>query len=302
MQYSEVANLIAKARSDWQEMTDISAIRASFEALFASDPPDPGETGMIAGLTTLTLGREGGFPVLYCHGGGFQIGSIRSHRRIMKEIALRSDRTVIGFDYPLSPEQRYPAAIDAALALYEQLVQSHDSIALAGDSAGANLVLALFQAARARSLPLPDRVVLISPWLDLTMSGESYVTKAHRDIFSTPGTLRAMARSYAGRGHDIADPMISPVNLRSFEGLPPTLIHAGDDDITLSDSLTFAQRAEHAGAPVRLRVWPGMFHHFQMFTELEESRESLIDIGAFLKSQPVPQPMPPDTPITSPVT
>lgn len=284
MSYTRITRRIAQARSEWENLRDINAIRESFEALFAAAPTLPSETFVLAGIPCLRIGNMPGTPILYCHGGGFQIGSTRSHRAIMEQIATRSARPVIGFDYPLAPEHRYPAALNAAIGVYSALTDTHDApISLAGDSAGGGLALALFQAARDAGLALPDRIALISAWLDLTLSGGSYTSRAEVDIFSTPQALRAMARSYAGKGTDPAEPSLSPINMRNLQDLPPILIHAGDSDITLSDSQTFAARAQTAGADVALRVWPGMFHHFQMFPDLPESQESLDEIGAFLR-------------------
>jgi len=285
MCYADVTDRIARARAEWEATRDISAIRASFDALFATPGTQPATSEKLGGLPALRIGAGTGTPVLYFHGGGFQIGSMDSHRGIMEQVAAQSGRPVLGIDYPLSPEHRFPVAIEAALTAYAALQsQGCGTVSLAGDSAGANMALAVFQLARARGIALPDRIVLISPWFDLALSGESYDSRQKVDIFSTPAALRAMARSYLGRAGDPGDPLASPVAMTDFTRLPPVLIHVGDSDITLSDSQTFANRARSAGAAVTLRVWPGMFHHFQMFPELPESGESLDDIGVFLRN------------------
>jgi acetyl esterase/lipase len=159
--------------------------------------------------------------------------------------------------------------------------------AIVGDSAGGALALGTAIRARDAGLPLPGALVLISPWLDLSMGGESYVELADRDIFSKPAQLRAMARTYLGRGGDAADPAASPV-LGDLRGLPPMLVHAGAWDITLDDSRLLVRNAEAQGGSIELRIFDRMFHHFQVFEELPEAAQSLSEIAAFLANIQAP--------------
>lgn len=283
----EVSKVIARiksAKDSWRRAEDISSIRESFEQLCIGDAtPPPIESSEIAGVATEIFGAEyNAEPILYLHGGGFQIGSTQSHRNLIDAIARSSGRPLYGINYRLAPEHRFPAAIEDATAVYRNMAENASRVALAGDSAGASLALAVLQMARREKLRLPEALVLISPWLDLEMTGVSYSELKEQDVFSTPKVLALMARTYVGKSGNLSDPLVSPVNM-DMTNVPPTLIHAGTADITLSDCQTFYQRARALDRDVRLRVWDGMFHHFQMFTELAESRDSIAEIGAFLR-------------------
>lgn len=221
---------------------------------------------------------------LYCHGGGFQIGGITSHASLIARLAGAAAAQVLAFDYRLAPEHRYPAAADDALAAYRWMLGDAGAPeAVIGDSAGAALALLTVQRARDAGLPLPRAVVLISPWLDLSMQGESYVRLADRDIFSKPAQLRAMARSYLGRQGPPADaPEVSPL-WGDLSDLPPVLIHSGAADITLDDSIALAERVRAAGGTAELHIFDGMCHHFQIFEALPQAAESIGAIGSFLR-------------------
>lgn len=281
---SKVVERIKSAKDAWRRAGDISSIRKSFEQLCIGDAiPTSTESREIAGVHVEVFGSEiDGQPMLYLHGGGFQIGSTQSHRNLLDAIAKASQRPLYGVNYRLAPEHRFPAAIEDATAVYREMAANASQLAIMGDSAGGALALAVLQIARLERLRMPAAVVLISPWLDLEMTGASYSELTDQDVFSTPETLALMARTYVGKSGSLNDPLVSPINM-DMTDLPPTLIHAGAADITLSDSQTFSERARASGRDVKLRVWKGMFHHFQMFTELRESRESLSEIGAFLR-------------------
>lgn len=281
---------IATVTGAWPSMT-LDAIRASFTAFLAEQggPNDPSvaiEDFDLAGLKARRFVPKGcadKAPLLFCHGGGYQIGSIDSHASLMCRLASLCDRPVIGFDYRLAPEHRFPAAIDDCCAVYAALIAiGKVPHALIGDSAGGALALGTAMRARDTQQPLPHALVLISPWLDLTMSGASYETLAREDIFSKPDQLRLMARTYVGRQGNPADPLASPV-FGDLRHLPPILVHAGGADITLDDTHHLVEKARHHGARVHAHIFPGMVHHFQMFAALPETARSLGEIAAFIK-------------------
>lgn len=287
---ARVRQRIAEATSAWAGGMTLAEIRESFERFLShgSGAPEVTRTPLeIAGLPACAFDPPGAVPgrtLLYCHGGGFQIGSLRSHGGLMARIAGAGGMRVLGFDYRLAPEHRFPAAPDDAFAAYSACVEAGETpLALAGDSAGGALALGTAMRARDAGLPLPKALVLLSPWLDLTMGGASYAALAEKDIFSKPAQLKAMARTYLGREHPPSDPAASPV-LGDLGGLPPMLVHAGGHDITLDDSHLLARNVAAQGGQVEVEVFAGMYHHFQVFEELPEAAASLARIGAFLRA------------------
>ena len=198
---------------------------------------------------------EAGRVVLYLHGGGYVIGSPRSHRHLAAAIAGAAGASALSLDYRLAPENPFPAAVDDAVACYRWLLEqgaSPEHIVIAGDSAGGGLTVATLVALRDARVRLPAGGVCISPWVDLTFSGGSYQTKAAADpIVARPG-IDEMARAYLG-ATDPRTPLASPV-FADLRGLPPLLIHVGGDEVLLDDAVQLAERAKAAGVPATLEV------------------------------------------------
>ncbi|MDQ2736578.1 MAG: alpha/beta hydrolase, partial [Pseudomonadota bacterium] len=203
----------------------------------------------------------------------------------MARISEASKCRVLGIDYRLAPEYCYPAALNDTCAAYEWLLEegvAPASIAFAGDSAGAGLVLSAMLRLRDGGKPLPAAAVLMSAWTDLSASGASYESRAKLDPIHQRPMILAMARNYLGAEGDAMDPMVSPL-FADLRGLPPLLIQVGDRETVLSDSTEFASKASAAGVRVELQVWDNMIHVFQQFpAELVEAREALQAIGAFM--------------------
>jgi len=288
--YGSVRQRIVAATTAWAGGMTLAEIRESFERFLGdgAGAPEVLRTALrIAGLPACAFDPPEATPrttLLYCHGGGFQIGSIRSHAGLMARLAAASGARVLGFDYRLAPEHRFPAAADDAFAAYAELVRAGDTpLAIVGDSAGCALALGTAIRARDAGLALPKALVLLSPWLDLTLSGESYTALADLDIFSRPAQLRAMARTYLGRDNPPSDPAASPV-LGDLSGLPAILVHAGGHDITLDDAHLLARKVVAQGGRIEVEVFEGMPHHFQVFEELPEAGASLRRIGAFIRA------------------
>lgn len=169
-------------------------------------------------------------------------------------------------DYALAPENPYPAALDDATNAWQFVVGegfSPDDILVGGESAGGNLTLALVLKLRQRGLALPTGLYLLSPWLDLTQSGESYGICAARDPMVSRDVLQGMADSYCGNAAP-ANPLISPL-FAELAGLPPLFVQAGSDEVLLGDSTRLAHRFALAGGDVTLRVWPEMVHAWPLF-------------------------------------
>lgn len=224
--------------------------------------------------------------VLLLHGGGFTAGSPRTHRELALRIAEACGCAVLLPDYRLAPEHPCPAAVKDAVAAYRwALAHRHppERIALVGDSAGASIALAALVAIRDAGAPLPGAAVLLSPWVDLTLSGRSYVDNAALDPLTRRADLsRAVAHYLAGRPP--SDPVASPI-FAQLHGLPPLLIHVGDLEILLSDAVDLAAKARAAGVEVRLTVWEGMWHVFAAWAaHVPEAQESLTEVGTFVRS------------------
>ncbi|MDP9900967.1 alpha/beta hydrolase [Variovorax ginsengisoli] len=277
----------------WGRDISVAQMRADWDALFgnvavdaAVEPVVIGAMGALSGEWITAPGADTRRVVLYFHGGGFQVGSVRSHRELMAGISAVGGCRVLGLEYRLAPEHRYPGALEDACTAYDWLVaQGIDpsDIVVAGDSAGGNLALAALLRLREAGRILPAGAVLMSAWTDMTASGASYVTRAQSDPIHQRPMILAMARNYLGPDGDARDPLVSPL-LADLAGLPPLLIQVGERETVLDDSTSFAAKARAAGVDVELEVWDGMIHVFQQFpAELSEAREALAAIGRFLR-------------------
>ena len=222
--------------------------------------------------------------VLYLHGGAYSSGSCITHRTIAARIAAASGRATLTIDYRLAPEHPFPAGLDDALAVYLALAEGgKTTVALAGDSAGGGLALAVVQRLREQALAMPLALALMSPWTDLTHSSETHQTKASVDpYFPTPERLVASARAYA-RGTPLTHPMISP-HYADLSGFPAMLIHVGEHETLLNDSIWLAERVQATCGAAELKVWPGMWHVWQALGgKMREADESLAELGEFLR-------------------
>jgi phosphinothricin tripeptide acetyl hydrolase len=230
---------------------------------------------------------EAGRVVLYLHGGGYVIGSPRSHRHLAAAIAGAAGASALSLDYRRAPEDPFPAAVDDAVASYRWLLEqgiAPGRIVIAGDSAGGGLTVATLVALKDARVPLPAGGVCISPWVDLTFSGASYETKAAVDpIVRRPG-IDEMARAYLGKT-DPRTPLASPV-FADLRGLPPLLIHVGSDEVLLDDAVQLALRAKAAGVSATLEVWDRMIHVWHWFLPMLEEADSAIQgIGRFCRAR-----------------
>jgi len=222
--------------------------------------------------------------ILYAHGGAFEIGGGEMYAGFAARLAAATGADVYLPDYRLAPEHTQPAASDDLFAAYRAVLElGHEPgrTAVIGDSAGGGLAVTTVRSLREMGLPSPAAVVLISPWLDLSLSGASAGLVGRRDPMLRREALAAAARNYAGGLH-LDDPRISPL-FADLRTLPPTLVQVGTDEILLDDSTRFADRAYAAGVEVELQRFDGLFHDFQLFARLlRSSRGALDDIAAFL--------------------
>lgn len=223
--------------------------------------------------------------VLYLHGGGYCTCSLDTHRGLAARLSLGSGSRLLLVDYRLAPEHPYPAALEDALASYHWLLSEGISPArtvIAGDSAGGGLTLSTAISLREVGDPLPAALTLISPWTDLTFSGESIRTLAAVDpVLKVGGT--PLVDHYTGQ-HDPANPLISPL-FADLRRLPPLFIQVGSDEILLSDSTRLAEKARLSGVDVSLEIWPGMWHVFQVFAPyVPEAQKAIDQIAAHIRA------------------
>lgn len=230
-------------------------------------------------------GRTKNAHILYLHGGGYAIGSLNTHRHLGVEIARLTQCSAVALDYRLGPENRFPAAVDDAVAAYRQLLSESPGarIAFAGDSAGGGLVVAALVAAKNAGLPAPACAYCMSPWVDLCVSGDSVASKAGIDPLASADLLKQMVQRYLG-DVDPREPLASPI-LADLHGLPPLFIQVGSAEVLLDDATRLAQVAGDADVSVRLEIWPDMVHVWPFFfPAFPEGREALAAACAFLKS------------------
>ena len=224
--------------------------------------------------------------IFHIHGGAFFLGGLYSHRALVSDLAVYSGCVAIHLDYPLAPEHPFPAAIEAVHAVYLALLEQGidaSSIVLSGDSCGGNLALALCLRLKEMQQPMPSGLMLLSPWLDLTLSSPSLRYNRRHDALLSIQALEAGIHFYVGKRLRLDNPQLSPM-LDNLTDLPPTLVQVGSKEILLDDAKRFHQQAKAAGVKVRFQVYTSMWHNFHMFGRwFPEAREALSDIGFFVK-------------------
>jgi monoterpene epsilon-lactone hydrolase len=246
---------------------------------------DAETVGGIQGMWVYPANPKSDEAMLPLHGGWFNVGSAKAYRHLVGHIVARIGTKAFIPNYRLAPENPFPAATDDALSCYQGIVRAGARrIVLTGDSAGGNLALVL--ASRVVSEHASTHSTLVgvaafSPITDLTLSGETYVTRADADPLFTRPQVADLVKSYL-RSADARHPQASPL-LGQFSGMPPTRIHIGDDEVLLDDSVRYVERAAAAGVDIRADVWMGMPHGFPgSVGKLKAAGEALDAIGVFL--------------------
>ena len=220
--------------------------------------------------------------ILYCHGGGYTSGNLGYSRPLASKLSHATGWETLCFEYRLAPENPYPAAAEDAVRVWDHLMyQGYGArdVTVAGDSAGGNLALVLLHRLKAEGRQLPKRLVLMSPWTDMTASGESYKERAELDPTITMEYIQAVRAAYSG-GADLSDPMLSPL-FGDFAGFPPTLIQVGSNELLYSDSEQLMKRMRAAGVLCRMEEWKEMWHVFQMMP-IKKAAEAMEHVGEFL--------------------
>ena len=220
--------------------------------------------------------------ILYCHGGGYTSGNLGYSRPLASKLSGVTGWDTLSFEYRLAPEHPFPAAVDDAMKAWDHLMRQGygaRDVTVAGDSAGGNLALVLCHRLKQEGRRLPARLILMSPWTDMTASGKSYTERAELDPTITLDYIRAVRGAYA-RDQELTSPRLSPL-FGDFRGFPPTLIQAGSNELLLSDSVRLRDRMQAAGVPCRLEVWSDMWHVFQMFP-IKKAGQAMASVGRFL--------------------
>ncbi len=221
--------------------------------------------------------------VLYLHGGGYRLGAARSWTSFATGLAAAADTQVVIAGYRLAPEHPFPAALHDAAAVFDSLQTDHvGPLLVAGDSAGGGLAIALSVAAGQSRRPLPDGLIVLSPWVDLTLRSETFATRADTDQLFPRDSAAEAAESYL-QGADPRDPLASPL-LADLTGFPKTLIFAGGAETLLGDGLSLCAALVTAGASVEAHFPAGMQHVWPtIFPDLPESIDAMAAITRFIQ-------------------
>jgi len=240
----------------------------------------------VPGEWSIAPGSDATRVLIFFHGGGYCSGSMLSHRRMVTEAGRAAGTRTLAVGYRLAPEHPFPAALDDALTVWRYVRNqgvAAKHIAIGGDSAGGGLTVALINRLRNAREELPGCAWLVSPWTDLTMSGETLTTKDAIDPIIHRGYLGELADAYLPAETDRKDPQISPL-YADLKGLPPTLIQVGSAETLLADATRFAAAAGAADVPVTLEIWPHMIHAWHLWNaHLEPGRRALANAGSFIR-------------------
>jgi acetyl esterase/lipase len=221
--------------------------------------------------------------ILYHHGGGYRLGSADMYQSFASHLASLCGATVLVLDYRLAPEHPFPAALTDAAAAYQWAVAGTgpQRLVLAGDSAGGGLVAGLLLDIKDRELPPPAATVLMSPWVDLRNSADSFTSRADTDNLFSHAAAEEAAQWYLA-GHPATDPLASPL-LGDWTGLPPTLIHVSEAEVLYDDGTRLADTARAAGVDVRYEAFPDVPHIWHTgYPRLPAAVKPVQQIAAFI--------------------
>jgi acetyl esterase/lipase len=280
--------LVDRLRND---DVDFVARRAEMEQWTSTAPPldelevEPVDAGGVPAEWVTMPGSDPTRVIQYLHGGAYTAGSLNTHRRFVGLLAAATGTRALNVDYRLAPEHPHPAAVDDAVAAYRWLTTAAGvepgHVVVAGDSAGGGLTAAMLVALRDAGDVLPAGGAMISPWADLTLESSSHDTRIDLDPMCNRHTLAPSAQVYAGTTSRRA-PLVSPAHA-DLSGLPPLVIHVGDHETLLDDSVGLAEAAAKAGVDVDLWVAPEMIHVWHALVGLvPESDEALARLADWI--------------------
>jgi len=241
----------------------------------------------VPGEWSIVPGTDASRVLIFFHGGGYCSGSILSHRRLVTEAGRAAWARTLAVGYRLAPEHPFPAALDDALTAWRFLRREGVAparIAIGGDSAGGGLTVALINGLRSAGEERPACAWLVSPWVDLTMSGATLASRDAVDPLIHKPYLEELANAYLPAGFDRKDPRVSPL-YSGLTGFPPTLIQVGSDETLLDDAVRFAAAAGAADVAVTLEIWPQMIHAWPVWNaRLAAGRHALASAGTFMRN------------------
>ena len=224
---------------------------------------------------------------LYLHGGGYVIGSPRTHREFARRLSVASQAQVLVIDYRLAPEDPFPAPVEDAVSAYRWLLDegyAPEKLSIAGDSAGGGLTAATLVSIRDQGLPLPACGVCLSPWVDMEGLGDSMTTRADRDPMVQKEGLVAMAGVYLADA-DPRSPLAAPM-YADLSGLPPLLIQVGGSETLFDDAIRLDEKARAAGVETTFEEWEDMIHVWHIFAPmLDEGQEAIQRMAEFMRDK-----------------
>ena len=288
---SKALEMFRAAKVQTQSLTELEQFRVWYEELMSEFHVDedivcePVGAGGVPAEWIYDPNAAADRVLLYLHGGGYMIGSMRTYRVPLSLLSRASGVRVLGLEYRLAPENPFPAAVEDSIAAYRWLLGQGiepNKIAIAGDSCGGGQAVATLVALRYWGIPLPAAAVSHSGWTDLANTGESFITKAEEDPIIDRDMVDNMAMAYLG-DTDRKTPLASPC-YADLQGLPPLLVQVGTAEVLLDDSVKFAERAKAAGVDVTLEVWDDMPHVWWAFASfLPEGQQAIEHCGEFIR-------------------
>ncbi len=295
---SKQAQLIDNLYRDWQTKLTLGGdmpldqLRELFDGWgdLSSEPRDvefrEATIAGVPGIWATPADADKSRAVICCHGGGFVVGSSKSHRKLYGHLAKAMGCPTFTLDYTRAPENPHPGIVEQAVAVYAKLLElgfKPEHIGTTGDSAGGNLCTSMILYARHKGHPLPAACAPISPWYDMEGKGESLKTNADKDLLVAPGVLEGMSAAFLGEKGSPTDPFANPL-YADLKGFPPTLVQVGAYEGLLSDSERFVEKAKAAGVDVQLQVFPEMQHVFQfMVGNAPEADDAVAKIAAWMR-------------------
>ncbi|WP_321863676.1 alpha/beta hydrolase [Burkholderia cenocepacia] len=292
-QFQSFVRQLRASPAQFEQLSDIGELRAAFDAL-AGDPsavPDvairPVDAAGVSAEWVEPEGCDSSRVIFYLHGGGYVAGNPVMYRNLITELCQACGYRALTVDYRLAPEHPFPAALEDAQRSYAWLLAqgiASDRIVVIGDSAGGGLALSTLVSLRDGNQPLPAAAVLLSPWTDLTLQGNSHVTKAHDDPVITRKFVDQCRQRYIGTKASDTDALVSPLRA-DLTGMPPLLVLVGTEEVLLDDSTTLVHKAREAGVSVELIEGEGMVHTWPFFvTSFPEAGEAVRQVGAYIRA------------------